>query len=637
VSRNLSTQEHESGGAELVTHVVRIRLPSVDSLIAVALVISVVSWRVWAVLQWTFQGDDWNYVAQATRVPFLQFITTQYNGHLLTGQFALVWVVSRTAPLNYAVAMAPLLVLTLVGGVLMWRFLISLFGDRPTNLIPLAVFMLCPLSVPPSLWWAAALTIVPLQLFIVATLFAVLSYVRDRSTWRLVWVGLVYAGAVIFWQKAVLILPITALFVLFFLGEGGGTNRLRNVSVGLWRLWAVLGGITVAYVSWYAAVAKGVVAGHPTLLQLERVVTKTLGSTIIPTYLGGPWSASPLGKAFVYELPLLPRVATWLAAGLIVAVSVLRYRCAWRAWTLLLVYIGMSTALVAVGRLPLIGAESGLGSRYYADSVAVFAVALALAFMVPLDRRSSPGWSPRVFPLGAGSRRRDWAPGQVRGQSRTTWAGADASRKFAVGMALAYAISALLTSFRMAGTAETYSARSWLETAKAGLEEHPAASVVDSFLPVRAAPPSLDQAKLSYALAPIAPHIRWNAPDEHPLIFDRLGRLWPVHVGSAAQADPGPVRGCGYRTSEGPVFIQLRRPLFFWTWGVMVTYNSNGEQMGSVAIDGDPQRVRFLRGPHTLILFHRGTARSVTIGTSKRPVCVSKIRLGLVKPALPSQ
>jgi hypothetical protein len=127
VTRHIFIEDRMDTGEDVRTHLLRIRLPPLDTLIATMLVVFVVSCRAWAALQWTFQGDDWTYVANAVQLPFLRFITLQHAGHLLPGQFALVWMVSRAAPLNYAVAVAPLLVLALVGGLLMWRFLEALY------------------------------------------------------------------------------------------------------------------------------------------------------------------------------------------------------------------------------------------------------------------------------------------------------------------------------------------------------------------------------------------------------------------------------------------------------------------------------------------------------------------------------
>jgi len=93
----------------------------------------------------------WTFVADAARTSFGRFVTMPYKGHLQPGQFAIAWLVSRIAPLNYTVAVFPVLLLTLAGGVLMWKFLVALFGDRPATLIPLAFLMLCPLTVPAAL------------------------------------------------------------------------------------------------------------------------------------------------------------------------------------------------------------------------------------------------------------------------------------------------------------------------------------------------------------------------------------------------------------------------------------------------------------------------------------------------------
>jgi hypothetical protein len=378
------------------------------------------------------------------------------------------------------------------------------------------------------------------------------------------------------------------------------------------------------------------VAGRPSFLQLERLAGKSIGSTIIPTYLGGPWSASSLGRAFVHELSTPARVSTWAVASLVVAFSIARLRPAWRAWVLLAGYLGMCIALVAVGRLPLIGAASGLGTRYFADSVPVFAIALALAFIVPLDRRGEPGWVPRAFILDVGSGGGGSLRGQPSGRLRVSGHDERVTRTLIVVVVLAYALSASITSFRIADTADTRSAKGWFENVRAGLQEHPNASIVDGHLPGKAAPPVLDQGKLSRALAPIAQTVRWNAPDERPLIFDPTGRLVLVQVGSATIAEPGPIPGCGYRAGPASVSIALRPRLFSWTWGVRLVYSTNAAHSGSVMVDGDQLSVRFLRGSHALIFLHGGTAMEVMIDGGNVPVCIEGIRVGLVKPGPPT-
>ncbi|HEX9313110.1 MAG TPA: hypothetical protein VGA30_09885 [Actinomycetota bacterium] len=625
-SERLEEQQEEAP-----VRVVRISVRSLSSFLPIAFVALVVAWRAWAALQWTFQGDDWAYASAAARIPFLRFVTMQYNGHLQVGQFALVWAVTKIAPLNYGVAVAPVLIATFLGGVLMWRLLRALFGDRPANFIPLAVFMLCPLSVPPALWWAASLQTILLQVFIVATLFVVLRYVRAPSTWRLVTAGLVYAGALLFWEKALLILPLVVLFVALFLGEGTGRARLRSVSVRRWHLWAVLAGISAPYTAWYVSTARWQLTDRATFSELVQLSKTAVGSTVIPTFLGGPWAAS---RGVLYQLASFPRLLTWAVAAAVVGVSLLFRRPAWRAWVLLGVYVGLDIALVASGRLGLIGPVIGLGARYFADSVPVFALALALAFMAPIERRNDPAWGGRVLVLDLGPQGRIKSLDLTSfGRSAARWGGSLMRRWLVIAVVLAYAVSAMITSSRMAGVAGTFSARQWFATVRSNLALHQDASIVDGYLP-RVIPPALfpDAAKESRALAPIAPHVRWNAPAESMLIFDQDGRLRPAEVGRLASAEPGPVFGCGYLVNGEPVTAPLKHQLFSWTWGVKLSYLSNRPAPGFVTVDGDRQLVSFLPGRHTLTLVHAGTATAVTIEAGGSRVCVGDVVVGDLKP-----
>ncbi len=612
--------------AEPAPMVIRLAPASPEAAIAYGVIAAVVAWRAWAALQWTFQGDDWAWVSEASRTPFVKFALMQYHGHLQPAQFALIWMATRLAPLNYLLVQLPLFVGAFAAGVLMWKFLGALFGERPANLIPLAVFMLCPLTVQPSLWLAAALITIPLQLFIVATLFAALRYVRRPSPRRLAAVGAAFGGGLLFTEKAVLILPLTALFVLLFLGEGTGRARLRHLLVERWRLWAVLGGITAPYVAWYVSAASWQFGERPPAAQILALGKKTLGSAVVPTFLGGPWRASPI-RGVIDQLSDGPRLATWLVVAGIVVVSVVTYRQAWRAWLLPLVYLGMSVELVAAGRLRFVGYIIGLASRYYADVVPVLALALALAFMVPLERREDPRWARQELVIEFGP------PKEARPVRLLS------ARNLALLVVVAYAASAMLTGVRMAGQSKDFSAKTWVATAASQLQSHPVAAVVDTYLPPDAIQAALfrEAAKASQALAPIAPGVRWNGADERLLMFDRDGRLWPAAISPISSGNPGPVPGCGYLVFRSPVTIDLLHPLIGWTWGVKVAYYTGQEASGEVSVDGRRHPVVFLRGAHALLVVQNGTARSVTVEGGGNPVCVAAVRVGYLRPLVPAR
>jgi len=584
-------------------------------------------WRWWAQMRWTFQGEDWRYIHDASQIPFFRFVTMLYKGHLLPGRSTIVWLVTRIAPLNYALAMAPLLIATVLGGVLMWKLLQALFGDSPANLIPLALFVLCPLSLPPVLLWTSALTLVPLEGLIVAILLATVLYVRSPSRKRLAAVGLAYAGALLFWEKALLIPPLVAMFGVLFLGEGHGRPRLRNVLVGRRMLWVLLVGLTIPYGVWYFAVAQGGFSSIPTIGALWRTFSTAVGSSIIPSALGGPWA--PGGKATLHELSTAPRIMTWILAAAIVGVSVARDRQAWRAWVLPLVYTVLSVVLVASARVGTFSPEVlGLAPRYFADVVPVLALAIALAFMVPLERQGDVVWPrERLFleltpDSGGDSARRLGLRGLLSGRTET------GARMLGIGLILLYSFSALITSYQVAGLADRYSAKSWLANVKVALASHPGASIYDAYLPPRAAGLAPAAYQLSEALDPIAPRVRWDRPDEHIWLFDKAGRLRPASVVPMSSAARGARTGCSRLVYLTTVTATLQRPLPARVWWVWLTYYTDRSGGGFVSVDSDRQPVTFVRGLHGLTLIHRGPATSVTIDSGGRHVCVDQIRVG---------
>jgi hypothetical protein len=612
----------------------QLRHPTPVSLVAYCLILAVVGWRTWAALQWSFQGDDWLVVSNADRMSFLRFVTMQYHGHLQPGQYVLVWLATRLSPLNYGLYVTPLLVFAALGGALMWRLLVDLFGERPSNLVPLAVFLLCPLTLPPALWVSAGMITVPLQAFIAGTLLAALHCVRAPSPRRLAAVGLVYLVAVLFSEKAVLIFPLTVLFVLLFLGEGRGRARLRSPSLGLLRMWAALGVVTVLYVSWYVSSAAWQLTERPGLSAIGHLVSTTLGTTAVPSYLGGPWAIASF-RGVLYQLPGLARVLTWGAAGAIVVVSVVFFRQAWRAWILPVAYLGMCIGLVAAGRLSLIGSVIGLSSRYVADSVPVLALALALAYNTPLDRKGDPGWERRMDPARLAARFRAWTFESPEDRLRAVSPQAP-SRSWALALALtaAYAVSAMITNVQVAGQAGTYSSKAWLATVRSEIAANPTASIVDNYLPPSVIQAALfpGAAKASHALAPIARRVRWDAAGSQLLIFDRSGHLHVADVTALDTARPGPVKGCGYLVHRGPVTAPLQRELFSWTWGIKLVYFTDKIGSGTVTVDSDRQRVSFQPGLHLITLVHHGAATEVTLETAGTIVCVGGIVVGDLVP-----
>jgi hypothetical protein len=654
------TVDQEPDQAEPSRRRARLSSTQLNSRLASLLILSAVAWRAWAMLQMSFFEDDWYWVGGVWRMSFWHYVIRQWNGHLQPGQFAVVWVATKIAPLNYVVvAIVPVLLLTLAAGWLMWRFLKALFGDRPGNLIPLAVFMLCPLSVPAVVWLAAALGALSVQLAVVLTLFAVLRYVRHPSAWHLVLVGASFVGGLLFWEKTLLVVPTAVVFVLLFLGEGRGWERLKNVTVGRWRLWATFAGVSALYLVWYLSATVSQQTHLPSALEIGRLARTTFLTTLIPTFLGGPWS---LGHwpVFGVILPLGPllRVLVWAGFAALVAISLVRRRQAWRGWVLALAYVVASIGIiVSSNRFVILGELIGIAARYFADCVPALALGFGLAYMVPLERVGDPSWGyttlwERVVQQatpGLVARARAVTLNALRYREPPGWSKAKrarpsrrlriprwTARTFAVSAILLYGMSSLITGSKLAIQGKERSTTHWLANVKAELAAHPTASIFNALLPRRAVSVPFRVGffpEQKITLKPISARVQWNAPSNRMLIFDDRGHLRPLEMAPITTTTPGPIAGCGYLTSPTGWFVaKLDAPLVPWQWVVRLDYFTSTSHEGYVTLGTDRQRVPFRRGLHSLTLIHEGTGQWVTVESPQTAVCVGKILVGNVRP-----
>ena len=68
-----------------------------------ALTVLVLVWRAWLVSRWTWDFDDWVYMADTRSMSFGAYLMQDYNGHLMPAEFLLSWLVTYLAPLNFVV------------------------------------------------------------------------------------------------------------------------------------------------------------------------------------------------------------------------------------------------------------------------------------------------------------------------------------------------------------------------------------------------------------------------------------------------------------------------------------------------------------------------------------------------------
>src|SRR5262249_15893342 len=170
-----------------------------------------------------------------------------YSGHLMPGQFLLVWLLTAVAPMKYTVAVLPVLALQAVGYVLTWKLLVRLYGHRWAILVPYAVVVCSPLVLAATMWWAYALQLIPLELSLPAALYAHVGYLqtglRRDAVLGLVWTAVGLAC----WEKALLIAPVVFGVTVVLNPHGGLLSRLVVTLRRYRRLWIGYAVLDVAY------------------------------------------------------------------------------------------------------------------------------------------------------------------------------------------------------------------------------------------------------------------------------------------------------------------------------------------------------------------------------------------------------
>ncbi|MGB8652396.1 MAG: hypothetical protein WCD35_17245 [Mycobacteriales bacterium] len=403
---------------------------------ALALVAVQLLWRLWASIGDFFRADDFIYLFNAEHSHLgWHYLTQPYNGHLMPGQFLLVWLMQHLAPSSWAAATTLVLVLQVAVNLAMWRLLSDLFGTPPGVLIPYVVFLFSPLTLASYLWWAAALEMLPLLLAMTVTLRRHLAHLRSGSGRDAAAALLAYGVGLLFWEKALLILPLVVSVSVLFPATGRTGPVLRTVFLDRWRLWLSYLLVTAAYVALYLGTVGWPLAGQTTTGASGRLVREMLFSAFLPGLFGGPWAGRAVGGLVAAPPAAVAQVLTAFAA-LLVGLSLLLRKGAARAWLLLLGYLALDALLLAGGRLHMIGPIIGRDTRYIADAVPVAALAVGLALLPlrdgplagPSGQASLPSW--RVLrssdwcwcstSAAAGSRLPAWSMGQrPRGRVRS--------------------------------------------------------------------------------------------------------------------------------------------------------------------------------------------------------------------------
>lgn len=358
------------------------------TLLALALIAAALIWKSAFLHAFYFRQDDFHFTELARQYglswTYLGYVG---SGHLHPGVLALVWLLARVAPYNWAVASWMTLALTAIAGLACLRMLRTLIGNRLALLIPLALFLATPLTMPDDSWWTSAIESVPLQAAIFLAVTSQVHYVRTgRFRHALAAAGWVIAGLV-FFEKAVVIPVVLLAVTAGFLVEGRILASLGRTLGRYWRAWALYGVLGAAYlVLLLTRLQQSTVQPKPTSVASTLTFSWSLvRESLVPGLLGGPWRWAQFpdaAVAYTQPGPSLVWLSLFATAAIVIATVVVRPR-AWRAWAILVAWVAAADIVpLLLGRLATTGFAEllGLDTRYVADAAAVAALAVALAF-----------------------------------------------------------------------------------------------------------------------------------------------------------------------------------------------------------------------------------------------------------------
>jgi len=576
-------------------------------IVAVALV-----WRFWTLSQWSWYQDDWFYMSQAAQTPFWEYVTQNYNGHIMPLQFALVWVMTNIAPLDFSWAMG-LNLFFMTASILAWALALrEMFGERARLLYPLAILALSPLFMPIALWWAAALQVFPLATFMGLSVWFVARYVIRRERRDFVLVLVVLVVSLLFWQKAVLVV-IPIFFVGLMLSQGRLLQRIKSLG-GLYVCLAV----TIAcYVPVYLYLTRDGDASNTKLLQHRGVVESIsfyvagLLDVVLPSFLGGPWTAvdNPAQR-----FDASSGVRTLFFVVLAVVGTVIVVKCRRDAW--IPIAMAVTYAVVAWGlvftstRYDILGLYIVRDARYAADIVPV--ALLALAFLTTPTRLEQDPW--KASPVAP-----KWRP---------------LVRPIAV-LALGIVVTSMVfTNGRSWDQASQQTPKPWVDNLVSDARKAGPISIYNTVAPNNVIFSAIfaEDARLSQLLKPLHGPLRFNQPAEKMYMTEWTGRLKEVDVKDATRSvQPGPVKDCGYVVQPGfESIIPFQIPLFDWEWGFQLDYYSAEKAEMTVQTENETIVVPLEAGLHErqFVLEDPVPFLRVNVSSDSGTVCVTDIRVG---------
>jgi hypothetical protein len=611
------------------------------TVVAVALIISQVLWKATFLSHFYFRQDDFHFTELAMQWHLSwKYLSYVGSGHFHPGVLLIVWIMSKEAIYSWDVASAVTIGMLVIASLAAWRLLRTLIGNRPAILIPLALYLLTPLTVPNDSWWQSAIESLPLQAVIFLSLTAHIHYVRSGRFRHVLAAAAWLAVGVFFFEKAAVIPLLLFGVTAAFLVEGRLAAIARQSLVRFWRAWLVYAGLVAVYGALLLDVLRSstVQPGSASVTSSLIFSGDLIKDTLAPGLFGGPWTWYFLppryGQAIAYAAPAnqLAWLSVLVVVGIMVATGMTRAR-AWRAWAILGGWVALADiAPVLLGRVSSFASYAGLfglDTRYVADAAPVAAICVALAFWPVLEPTSLV----QAEDAGRAPRR------QLEYFTSQTW------RMAGLGFAAVLVIGSFVSvrGYEQATSFSNFLGRYYLANAHKALSAQlPRGTVIiNRYMPVyvMVGPAYLSDALQSAAIGPMATsasarQARWIAHPHGTInelgMFARDGTLRRAVIqGAASPQRPG--NSC-WPVQNGKIVVPFAVPAPGYTDMLRVGYLAGGAAAGQqVTVSYGSAGGQFVvrSGFNSVYIPVLGQYQSVTI-TVPQPAgfCIGDVEVG---------
>jgi hypothetical protein len=544
---------------------------------SLALIVVTLIWKVVFLSHYFFRQDDfWIFdTALKSGLNWGLFGRTWGAGQFIPGPVALSWMLSRGALYNWTAGAGVEFVMIAGASLAAWRLLRTLFGNRPAILLPLALYLVCPLTFPAYSWWIAGVETIPLQIAIFTALTSHVHYVWTGRYRHAVATAAWLVFGLIFFEKA-LVIPLLLFAVTAGFLVGG--KRLMPATwqsvTRFWRAWLLYLGVVASYGVVLALALRSSTVKPGTPSSAGAVGTFSWGlvhRTLLPGLLGGPWHwYHTVGSVYAFASP--PSWLAWasliVVLGIIAATIVTRTR-AWRAWAILASWVVLADMVpVIIGRLQVPGVAwiFGMETRYVADASAVLLVVIGLACW-PLAAPAADG-------AAAPKRRREFFTGR--------W------KPAAVAMVAVIAVSSVWSVQRFASLTAGAPAKTYIANATRALELAPSGTVILD----RQVPPAVmlgiyhHDSDASVVLGPLShrgDQITWITTPVGNIgglkLFGSDGRLYPAAIFGTSTGKFAGARDC-VTARRTQVVLAFPRPSVSYARVLRLDYKASAAMAG---------------------------------------------------------